>query len=143
MAKVDQNVETAKNEIELDENFQNDRNEIKDYEDLRSIGATETCWRTFMFETNQLCPNVQALSIHLENGQRVPFPRRRRNISDRSWPARDNINNVVPLQPPNSRSVRTPSVLSRFSARPRLERIVKNVDQTQEKPNIQDNWTSL
>jgi hypothetical protein len=26
-----------------------------------------------MFETNQVCPNVQALPIHLENGQLIPF----------------------------------------------------------------------
>jgi hypothetical protein len=57
----------------VDESDENARNEIRDYEDLRSIGATEACWRTFMFETNQVCPNVQALPIHLENGQRIPF----------------------------------------------------------------------
>ena len=48
-------------------------NEIEDYESLRSIGASEACWRIFGFKTNEVCPTVQALPIHRENGQRVPF----------------------------------------------------------------------
>jgi hypothetical protein len=47
--------------------------EIQDYEDLRSIGASEACWRIFTFETNEIHPTVQALPIHLENGQRIAF----------------------------------------------------------------------
>ena len=50
-----------------------ENNEIQDYKDLRSIGASEACWRIFGFHTNEVHPNVQALPIHLENGQRVSF----------------------------------------------------------------------
>jgi hypothetical protein len=50
-----------------------EENEIEDFEDLRSIGASEACWRLFSFETNGIHPNVQALTIHLQNGQRVAF----------------------------------------------------------------------
>ena len=49
------------------------RNEIEEYEDLRSVGATEACWRIFGFQTNKVHPSVQALPIHLENGQQIPF----------------------------------------------------------------------
>ena len=75
MAKVDQDFEVApQNGMEcVDQDFEPAQDEIKNYEDLQSIGASEACWQTFMFETKHLCPNVQALPIHLENGQRVPF----------------------------------------------------------------------
>jgi len=50
-----------------------ENNEIQQYQDLRSIGASEACWRIFGFRTNEVHPNVQPLPIHLENGQRVSF----------------------------------------------------------------------
>jgi len=57
----------------IQEDDDQERNEIKEYEDLRSVGATEACWRIFGFQTNKVHPNVQALPIHLQNGQRIPF----------------------------------------------------------------------
>jgi hypothetical protein len=57
----------------VQEDDNQERNEIEEYEDLRSVGATEACWRIFGFQTNEVHPSVQALPIHLENGQRVPF----------------------------------------------------------------------
>jgi hypothetical protein len=60
MAKVEQEVR--------------EENEIMQYKDLRSIGASEACWRIFAFvATNEVHPSVQALPIHLENGQCIPF----------------------------------------------------------------------
>ena len=75
MAKVDQAFEAApQNGMDCaDQHFEPAQNEIKNYKDLRSIGASEACWRIFMLETNHLRPNVQALPIYLENGQCVPF----------------------------------------------------------------------
>jgi hypothetical protein len=57
----------------VQEDNNEEQNEIEEYEDLRSIGMTEACWRIFGFQTNEVHPSVQALPIHLENGQRVPF----------------------------------------------------------------------
>ena len=57
----------------IQDNNDEGRNEIEEYEDLRSVGAMEACWRMFGFQTNEVHPNVQALPIHLENQQRVAF----------------------------------------------------------------------
>ena len=49
------------------------RDEIKYYQDNRSVGACEAAWRTFAFEIADHYPAVLPLPIHLENGQRVYF----------------------------------------------------------------------
>jgi hypothetical protein len=46
-------------------------NEIQQYQDLRSMGSSEGCWRTFNFAMYSRSPPVHALCIHLENGQRT------------------------------------------------------------------------
>ena len=50
-----------------------DRDEIAEFQDLRSIGASEACWRLFQFDMSSRSPAVQALQVHLENHQPVYF----------------------------------------------------------------------
>ena len=38
---------------------------VEKYENLRSIGASEVCWRFFKYDTQQY-PAVQALRVHLD-----------------------------------------------------------------------------
>ena len=47
--------------------------EISEYQDLRSIGSSEACWRIYNFDMGGQEPSVTALPVHLENGQRVYF----------------------------------------------------------------------
>ena len=47
--------------------------EVGDYQDLRSIGASEACWRLFAFKMSDRCPAVEALQVHLEHHQLVFF----------------------------------------------------------------------
>ena len=48
-------------------------NEISEYQDLRSIGASEACWRLFDFPISSLSPPVISFPVHLEDGQLVYF----------------------------------------------------------------------
>ena len=48
-------------------------NEIVEYQDLRSIGSSEACWRLFDFAMSDRSPAVEPLQIHLENHQMVYF----------------------------------------------------------------------
>ena len=50
-----------------------ERDEIAEYRDLRSIGASESCWRLFQFEVSSRSPAVQPLQVHLEGHQPVFF----------------------------------------------------------------------
>ena len=50
-----------------------ERDEIGDYQDLRSIGASEACWRLFQFDMSSRSPAVEPLQVHLENHQVVLF----------------------------------------------------------------------
>lgn len=47
--------------------------EIADYQDLRSIGASEACWRLFDVPMSQRQPSVVALQVHLQDQQLVYF----------------------------------------------------------------------
>ncbi|XP_043242049.1 uncharacterized protein LOC122391808 [Amphibalanus amphitrite] len=47
--------------------------EIAAYQDLRSIGASEACWRLFDTPLSQRQPNVVALQVHLPDHQLVFF----------------------------------------------------------------------
>ena len=49
------------------------RDEIKEYEDLRSIGSSEATWHLMAFPIADRYPPVQALRVHLENQQQVVF----------------------------------------------------------------------
>lgn len=46
-----------------------DVNEIELYQDMRSIGASEGCWRTFSFDMYDRSPFVERLQCHLPNQQ--------------------------------------------------------------------------
>ena len=46
-----------------------DVNEIELYQDMRSIGASEGCWRTFSFDMYDRSPFVERLQSHLPNMQ--------------------------------------------------------------------------
>ena len=48
-------------------------NEIEAFQDLRSIGASEACWRLLDMPMSQRLPNVVALQVHLEGQQLVLF----------------------------------------------------------------------
>ena len=60
--------------------------EIQEYQDLRSIGASEACWRIFGFELGYQRPHVLALPIHLEDEQQVYFQRDRASRSVENGP---------------------------------------------------------
>ena len=47
--------------------------EIETYQDLRSIGASEACWRLFDVPMSQRQPNVVALQVHMQDQQLVYF----------------------------------------------------------------------
>ena len=49
------------------------RDEIREYEDLRSIGSSEATWHLMAFPIADRHPPVQALRVHLENQQQIVF----------------------------------------------------------------------
>ena len=49
------------------------RDEISEYEDLRSIGSSEATWHLMAFSIADRYPPVQALRVHLEDQQQVIF----------------------------------------------------------------------
>ena len=49
------------------------RDEIKEYEDLRSIGSSEATWHLMSFPIADRNPPVQALRVHLEDQQQIVF----------------------------------------------------------------------
>ena len=49
------------------------RGEIRDHEDLHSVGSSEASWHTFNFSTTARHPPVKALRVHLEEQQQVVF----------------------------------------------------------------------
>ena len=49
------------------------RDEIKEYEDLRSIGSSEASWHLMAFPIADRYPPAQALRVHLENEQHIVF----------------------------------------------------------------------
>lgn len=50
-----------------------DIDEIKQYQDLRSIGSSEACWKLFSFSNFDRHPAVYALRIHMPDQQLVYF----------------------------------------------------------------------
>ena len=50
-----------------------ERNEIEEYRNLRSVGSSEASWHMFGFHIAQNYPAVKALRIHLEDQQTVVF----------------------------------------------------------------------
>lgn len=51
-----------------------ERDEVALYQNLRSIGSCEACWRTLNLRLFDRHPTVLRLDLHLENQQRVQFP---------------------------------------------------------------------
>ena len=49
------------------------RDEITEYEDLRSVGSSEATWHLMAFPIADRYPPVQALRVHLEDEQQVVF----------------------------------------------------------------------
>ena len=49
------------------------RDEIAEYEDLRSVGSSEATWHLMAFPITDRYPPVQALRVHLEDQQQVVF----------------------------------------------------------------------
>jgi len=48
-------------------------NEVEDFWNYRSIGASELCWRLLQFDITQRYPAVMALQIHLLGEEYVIF----------------------------------------------------------------------
>ena len=55
------------------EGQEDQRDEIKDYEDLRSVGSSEASWHLLGFPITDRNPPVQALRVHLEDQQQIVF----------------------------------------------------------------------
>jgi hypothetical protein len=49
------------------------RDEIRQYEDLRSVGSSEAVWHLLAFPISRRYPPVQALRVHTEDQQQVVF----------------------------------------------------------------------
>ena len=52
---------------------QQPRDEIREYEDMRSVGSSEACWKLYSFHVSENKPPVQVLRVHLEDQQQVVF----------------------------------------------------------------------
>ena len=63
------------------------QDEVAAFQDLRSIGASEACWRLFGFEMSDRSPAVVALQVHLEHQQLIYFQPGGGGGSGRRWPA--------------------------------------------------------
>ena len=62
-----------KGETRVIASVQNVQDEIKQYEDMRTVGATEAFWRIYNFELHARFPTVVSLDIHLEDDQIMFF----------------------------------------------------------------------
>ena len=51
----------------------NVKDEIRDFEDLRSVGSSEAAWQILNFNITKKCPAVYALRCHLEDENHVVF----------------------------------------------------------------------
>ena len=49
------------------------RDEIQEFQDLRSVGSSEAVWHLMNFEMTDRYPSVMAMRVHLENQQQVVF----------------------------------------------------------------------
>ena len=57
----------------LEDQVGNQRDEITEYEDLRSVGSSEATWHLMAFPIADRYPPVHALRVHLEDQQQVVF----------------------------------------------------------------------
>ena len=57
----------------IETNGEQPRDEISDYEDLRSVGSSEAVWHLMAFPISDRYPPVQALRVHVEDQQQVVF----------------------------------------------------------------------
>ena len=49
------------------------RDEISDYQDLRSVGSSEATWHLMAYPITERFPSVQALRVHLKEQQQIVF----------------------------------------------------------------------
>ena len=49
------------------------RSEVHEYQDMRSLGSSEACWRLFCFNISEHHPAVYAMRVHLQDQQMVTF----------------------------------------------------------------------
>ena len=49
------------------------RDEITEYEDMRSVGSVEACWHIYGFEIHDRFPSVLPLRVHLPEEQQIVF----------------------------------------------------------------------
>ncbi|XP_043224655.1 uncharacterized protein LOC122382858 [Amphibalanus amphitrite] len=59
--------------VRADQLIEAGQDEVAAFRDLRSIGASEACWRLFSFEMSDRSPAVLALQVHLEDQQLIFF----------------------------------------------------------------------
>ncbi|XP_043203640.1 uncharacterized protein LOC122371383 [Amphibalanus amphitrite] len=59
--------------VRADQLIEAGQDEVAAFRDLRSIGASEACWRLFSFEMSDRSPAVLALQVHLEDHQLIFF----------------------------------------------------------------------
>ena len=56
-----------------DEGQPRQRNEVREFQDLKSFGASEATWRIYEFPMSKRYPAIQRLPVHLEKEQPVFF----------------------------------------------------------------------
>ena len=56
-----------------DEGHERMRNEVREFQDLKSFGASEATWRIFEFPMSIRYPAIKRLPVHLEKEQPVFF----------------------------------------------------------------------
>ena len=56
-----------------DDSAQAPRNEIQDYEDMRSVRSSKASWKLFAYPIAKNMPPVKVLRLHLENEQNLVF----------------------------------------------------------------------
>ena len=49
------------------------KDEVSEYEDLRSVGSSEACWHIFGFPIHDRFPSVLAMRVHLPEEQQIVF----------------------------------------------------------------------
>ena len=65
----------------VEENEGTPRDEIAEYEDLRSVGSSEATWHLMSFPITERYPPVQALRVHTEDQQQVIFDEGKEDVA--------------------------------------------------------------
>ena len=59
--------------VEDTEKVEEEKNEIKEYIDMRSIGSSEACWHIFNMNVAKNTPAVFVMRVHMEEEQHIVF----------------------------------------------------------------------